>query len=376
MTEKSEFIVIGAGIYGAATAWHLACKGASVKVLEADEIGARASGGPGRRGVRANGRDVRELGLMKRAYEIWPTLHEILKVPPFYEQSGHLLLAESDKQVDELEAQAWLQRKQGIETELLNRDELRTREPGLSHKMKAALYCPQDGVANHSVTTHAYAAAAIRAGVEFITATYAKYIEFNNGQADAVITEDGQRYEAKRGVLLVANAGVQSLLGATQRLPIWNECLQVLISAPLDSVPFSHVTGHIGRTVSLKREGDDRVMISGGWHGSWNPETNQGHTINDAVEANVTEAITLYPLLHDLKIEVSDANHLETFTPDKIPIIDQLDTHINVWYATGWCGHGWAIAPVIAEDLAKWMLNRERPQHLKPFQISRFGDQN
>jgi len=372
MTEKYEFIVIGAGIYGAATAWHLACKGASVKVLEADDIGTRASGGPGRRGVRANGRDVRELALMKRAYAIWPTLHEILGVPPFYEQCGHLLLAESDIQVCELEARAWLQRGQGIETELLNRDELRTREPGLSHKIEAALYCPQDGVANHSVTTRAYAAAAIRAGVSFSTSTSAKYIEFNNSRADAVITADGKRYEAKRGILIVANAGVQSLLGEIQYLPTWNECLQVLISAPLGSVPFSHLTGHIGRTVSLKREGNGRVMISGGWHGSWDPETNQGYTINAAVEGNVTEAIAIYPLLKDLKIEVSDANHLETFTPDKIPIIDQLRAHNNVWYATGWCGHGWAIAPVIAEDLAKWMMDGERPQHLEPFRISRF----
>ena len=106
----------------------------------------------------------------------------------------------------------------------------------------------------------------------------------------------------------------------------------------------------------LKREGHDRIMISGGWHGLWDPEANRGHTINAAIEGNVTEAIAIYPLLKDLRIEVSDANHLETFTPDKIPIIDRLRSVNNVWYATGWCGHGWAIAPVIAEDISKWMM--------------------
>ncbi len=372
MTEKSEFIVIGAGIYGAATAWHLACKGASVKVLEADDIGTRASGGPGRRGVRANGRDVRELALMTRAYEIWPTLHEVLGVSPFYERCGHLLLAETDRQVDELEARAWLQHEQGIETELLKRNQLRIREPNLSDKVTAALYCPHDGVANHSAVTHAYAAAAIRAGVEVLTSTFAKRIDLNNSQADAVVTADGRRYEATRGILIVANSGVQSLLETAQFLPIWNECLQVLISAPFGSIPFSHLTGHVGRTVSLKREGHDRIMISGGWHGLWDPEANRGHTINAAIKGNVTEAIAIYPLLKDLRIEVSDANHLETFTPDKIPIIDRLRTVNNVWYATGWCGHGWAIAPVIAEDISKWMMDGERPQHLHPFGISRF----
>ena len=61
---------------------------------------------------------------------------------------------------------------------------------------------------------------------------------------------------------------------------------------------------------------------------------------------------------------MSDANHLETFISDKIPIISQLCAHNNVWYATGGCGHGWAIAPVIAEDLAKRMMDGEKPQHL------------
>ena len=71
-------------------------------------------------------------------------------------------------------------------------------------------------------------------------------------------------------------------------------------------------SGHIGRTVSLKREGHDRIMISGGWHGLWDSEVNRGHTIDAAIEGNVTEAIAIYPLLKDLRIEVSDANHLET----------------------------------------------------------------
>ena len=374
MLEKPDFIIIGAGIYGAATAWQLACKGASVTVLEADEIGSRASGGPGRRGVRANGRDVRELPLMKRAYEIWPTLHEKLEVPQFYERCGHLLLAESNFQLQELEAQAWIQRAQGIETELLDCTEVRKREPYLSNKITAALYCPNDGVANHSVTTRAYAAAAMRLGVNFYTSTPVKSIEFNQDRVQAIFTMDGQRYAANRGILVLANAGVRGLIETRQTLPVWDECLQVLISAPLGSVPFTHLTGHINRTVSLKTHGNDRVMISGGWHGCWDPLTNTGHTKKTAVDSNLDEAIALYPALRGVKVEVSDANHLETFTPDKVPIIDQLPCFSNLWYATGWCGHGWAIAPVVGEELATWVIDGTRPTLLEPFSLSRFTD--
>lgn len=372
MPELSDFVIIGAGVYGAASAWHLASKGASVTVLDEREIATRASGGPGRRGVRANGRDIRELALMERAYALWPTLHERLEAKPFYERCGHLLLAESDAQRRGMQARAWMQQAQGVETELLSGDAARAREPGLSQDVNAALYCPADGVANHSATTLAYAAAATKLGVRFYTSTQAQSLEVSHDAAQAVITADGQRFAARRGILVLANPGVRALIEPWQSLPIWDECLQVLVSAPLTTVPFRHLTGHIGRTVSLKTEGTDRVMISGGWHGLWDPVTSEGSAQQAAIDGNVHEAVTVYPALKGLRVAVADTSHLETFTPDNIPIIDQLPAAANVWYATGWCGHGWAIAPVIAQDLTTWILDGSKPASIAPFSLARF----
>ena len=87
---RAEFVIVGGGIYGLATAWTLASRGASVVVLEALDVAAGASGGLGKRGVRANGRDVRELPLMREAYQLWPRLHEMLGSPVGYERVGHL----------------------------------------------------------------------------------------------------------------------------------------------------------------------------------------------------------------------------------------------------------------------------------------------
>ena len=94
-----DFIIVGAGVYGTATAWWLAQRGASSIVLDSRDIATRASGGPGRRGVRANARDKAELPLMRHAYELWPQLHEVLEAKPFYERTGHLLLGETDEDV-------------------------------------------------------------------------------------------------------------------------------------------------------------------------------------------------------------------------------------------------------------------------------------
>ena len=154
-----DFIIVGAGVYGTATAWWLAQRGASSIVLDSRDIATRASGGPGRRGVRANARDKAELPLMRHAYELWPQLHEVLEAKPFYERTGHLLLGETDEDVARLEAHTQLQNRFGIETQMVAGTELAALEPQLSRSVKAAAYCPDDGVANHSATTRAYATA-------------------------------------------------------------------------------------------------------------------------------------------------------------------------------------------------------------------------
>lgn len=102
-------IVIGAGVYGMLVALELARLGRQVQVLEAGSIACGASGGSGRRGVRANGRDLRELPLMRQAYRRWPVLEEELGNQDFYQRTGHLLLLERDDDLAAADARVQMQ---------------------------------------------------------------------------------------------------------------------------------------------------------------------------------------------------------------------------------------------------------------------------
>ncbi len=373
---SADYLIVGGGVYGAATAWFLARAGASVLVIEAREIASRASGGPGRRGVRANGRDLRELALMRRAYEIWPTLHEELDAEPFYERTGHLLLAETDADCDRLEAQVRLQEHQGIPTERLDGDAARELEPALSPRIRAAARCPLDGVADHTAATRAYAAAAERLGATIETGVRVGAVEVDSGRATSVVTDAGDRLEARRGVLLLANpavAGLLARLGPQLSLPRWNVALQVIISEPVEHVPFRHLTGHVSRTVSLKTEGASQVMVSGGWRARWDPDAETGTPLAEAIAGNLAEAAAVYPALEGLRVAIADAGHQESWSVDGIPVVDRVPGVQALWLATGWCGHGWAIAPVVAELLAGWVLGGPRPALLEPFSCARFG---
>jgi sarcosine oxidase subunit beta len=112
----SKHIIVGGGVYGAAVAWHLASRGEAVELIEAGTIASGASGGPGRRGVRANGRDYREIPLMVRARELWPGLHESLGTAPLYETTGQIQLFEREIDLAPAEARAVLQNRLGIES--------------------------------------------------------------------------------------------------------------------------------------------------------------------------------------------------------------------------------------------------------------------
>ena len=242
----ADFVIIGGGGYGAGVAWELARRGADVHLLEAKKIASGASGGLGKRGVRANGRDLRELPLMKRAYELWPTLHQQLGEPVGYERNGHLLLIERERDLAPAEAMQWMQNQQGIQSEWVNREWLQEIEPEVSRNILAAVHCPLDGIADHTATTKGYARAAAKLGAVIQENSRVYDFERPNGKITAVFSENGERIPVAKKVLLLSNAHVPGFLEEQfgVNLPVWEMLPQVMLTDPLDPMPVRHLIGH------------------------------------------------------------------------------------------------------------------------------------
>lgn len=369
----AEYIIVGGGVYGAGAAYWLAKQGADVQLFEAKGIGNGASAGPGRRGTRANGRDLRELPLVRLAHDMWPALHEELGSEPFFERMGHLLLIEREADLELCRARALLQNQHGTETHMLDRNSVRDLEPGISENVIAALHCPLDGATDHTAATHAFASAARRAGATISENVKVANLEYAGNKITGITTLNGDRIEATRGVLLLANAGIQSLLSDRLQLPVWSRTFQVLLTNPQLTQLVNHLIGHASRTLAIKAEAGNRVMISGGLPGVWNEQTETGTAVESAIKANFADAESVLPALKSASVEVADADHLETLSIDNIPVIDLVPGTTNAIYATAWCGHGWAIAPPISQMLADWALSRQRPELLAPFTHQRFS---
>jgi sarcosine oxidase subunit beta len=77
--------------------------------------------------------------------------------------------------------------------------------------------------------------------------------------------------------------------------------------------------------------------------------------------------------LANISIAEAAADRPELICVDQIPIIDRLPGAHNMIVATGWSGHGWAIAPAVCRLLAEWAFTDERSSLLAPFSFGRFG---
>ena len=375
----AEYVIVGGGIYGCTVAWELARRGGDVLLLEAAQVASGASGGLGERGVRASGRDLRELPLMRLAYEIWPLLHDEIGGFTGYRRLGHLLLIERDVDLAAAPAQVWLQNQQGIESHLLDAAAARELEPGLSDKVVAAICCPKDGVADHTATTRSVAVAALAQGATIQEQARVTALTRRGERVVSVsAVVDGETVEIPVGekVILLSNAHVGDFVSENSsdlQLPIWRMLPQVMALRADIPPPMTHLIGHAHRTLAIKPLPDGRVMVSGGWRGRWDAASGRGIPIPDQVEGNWLEAVAVCPALADLPVDEVSADRAEMLCVDGIPIIDTLPGAENLLVGVGWSGHGWAIAPAVARLLAEWALSGERPALLAAFGFGRFS---
>jgi sarcosine oxidase subunit beta len=175
-------------------------------------------------------------------------------------------------------------------------------------------------------------------------------------------------------VLLLANTFVADVLqtqfGIT--LPIWTVWPQIVLTEPIDPMPIHYLIGHASRLLAMKSTPDGRVMISGGWRGRLNPDTGRGEPQPDQVQGNVAEAVAVYPSLAGATVSEAKTDRPESTTIDGIPIIDRIPGLRNAVFATGWSGHGWAIAPAVNQLLASWVYSGDESPLLQPFRYRRF----
>jgi sarcosine oxidase subunit beta len=379
--NASEVVIVGGGIYGTSLAYQLAKSGRSVTLLEAGEIAGGASGGPGERGVRASGRDLRELPICALAQQLWAEYQTKIEGGVGYRRVGGLKIYDVSYGHREhevrgrMEATAAVQASLGTPSDVLSRDEALAREPELAPGILGAIWCPNDGAGDHSFATRQFAKEAAKAGAVIRTGAKVAEIVQTRGVVTAVKLASGETVPVGSRLVVLANAGADALLKPVLKPhelgPVWNLMPQMhFVSNPLNRT-VNHLLSHAHRRLAVKQLPDGTIMLSGGAHVGHTPEGLWKGSLSSMTQ-NVTDAVLTMPFIDNSSLLSVDASRVEAVAADQIPLIGQAEALQNLIYGYGWSGHGFAISLGFTRLFSEWIATGEKPEALEPFSPLRF----
>ena len=169
--ESYDVAVIGAGVVGCAIARSFAIRGFSVLVLEkGGDILEGAS--KGNSALLHTGYDEpegsEELRILFSGFELYRRIHHRMNLPLV--ETGALVVAWSTKQVGMLDAIcAHAHRNGTTDARVIGQDELRKREPNLSHAALGAVLIPGEGIIDPWSAPLGYMTQALMHGASLVT---------------------------------------------------------------------------------------------------------------------------------------------------------------------------------------------------------------
>ena len=193
--SESEILIIGGGMAGAATAFHLAQHGRSVTILERGEIASEASGqnmgglgGPG----WGNMPDLQSY-LTMGSLGIFKQLQIDMGYDMEFRQSGSLTGIHTEEQYDFIKNRVLSQKSNGYDVELLTPQEARAIEPEISLDLLGYMHLPGGrGQADPVKSTQAFAHAAQNSGATINTGQNVTAIHIHGNSGYSVRTDKAE----------------------------------------------------------------------------------------------------------------------------------------------------------------------------------------
>lgn len=227
----AEVIVVGAGVAGASTAYHLATAGARVTLLEAEQPGFGASGrNPGFLFLLGKARGLPlAVSLAGRAFQ------ERLgaEIGDFgFRATGLLAFVRDPRALPLLRAFAAERTADGLEAAALDRYETLTREPALDPAIAGALWSAAEAHQDTRLLVRRLVAAAERAGAELRAGAPVEALLLGGGACKGVRLADGSVLPAARVVLANALDAKWLLAPLGLKLPLTATRYQAAETAP------------------------------------------------------------------------------------------------------------------------------------------------
>lgn len=379
--SSAKVIIIGGGIVGCATAYHLARLGCDeVLLLERHKLTSgstfHAAGLVGQ--LRSNANITQLLG---DSVALYGSLEEETGLASGWKQNGGLRLACNEERWTELKRQATTARSFGLDMELLGPQEAKALWPLMDvQDVIGAAYLPTDGQANPSDITQSLARGARRHGVQILENVTVTGIGVHSGRVTSVMTEFGE-IQCEKVVNCAGQWAREIGEMAGVNVPLVSIQHQYIVTEPIEGVTSGLPTLRDPDRLTYYKEEVGGLVMGGyeqnpkAWASYGIPEGFNFQLLEsdwDHFEQFVNLAVGRVPALRDAGIRTL-VNGPESFTPDGNFILGEAPEVNNFFIGAGFNAFGIAAGGGAGMALAEWVYRGNPPFDLWPVDIRRFG---
>ena len=379
LDREAEVVIVGAGILGSCAAWYLACEGIDVVVLERGRRNCAASGNNAGslhvqllaydfldRAGADGGPAARTLPLQRDSAAAWPELAAALGADLDIEITGGLMLAEDTDRLERLKRKAALERRHGVEVEVLSANELHELAPYVSPRMAGAAWCPAEGRINP-----------LRAGPAVLDGAVAAGARVHEETEVLEVTRAGSGFEVRTARGAIRAGKVLNACGAWSartagmaggRLPAQAHPIQLIVTEAAPPL-VGHLLAFANRHLTLKQVRNGNLVIGGGWRATLDADTGRPTVLRDSFEGNLWVASRVLPGLDTLHVIRSWA--AMNVAVDGAPILGELPGVPGFFHAV--TVNGMTLGPLLGRITAEWMRTGRPPPGIDYFTLERFG---
>lgn len=364
----TDVVIVGGGVMGVSTAFHLAEAGVSVVLLERDTL---ASGSTSRAagGVRAQFSDPVNIALGLRSLEAFERFGTRPGAEIDLRQHGYLFLLDSAGDMAAFQASVDLQNSLGVPSRMISAEEAAELSPLISTEgLLGAAFSPRDGHCTPEAVVQGYASAARRLGADIRQHCAVTGIDVEDGEIVGVRTDQG--FIPASTVVCAAgawSAAIGDMAGVG--LPVRPLRRQIRVTEPVSvprELPF---TIDFGTTFYFHPEGP-RLLI-----GMSDPDQDFGfdtHVSDEWLAGLAAAAARRAPSLADVGISRGWAGLYEV-SPDHNAIVGESAEVSRFLYATGFSGHGFLQGPAIGEVMRDLVLGHTPVVDVSSLDVTRFA---
>ena len=381
MKDNAQVVIIGGGIIGCSTAYHLTKMGwKDVVIIEKGELTSGSTWhAAGLVGQLRSERNITRM--LQYSVSLYDQLEAETGLTTGWKMSGCLHLASTKERMYELNKGATTARSFGLDMQMISPQEAYDLCPIISlDGIIGAAFMPTDGQADPAGITQALAKGARNRGATFYEHTLVTGFDFDKKRVTAVKTDKGDiRCETVVNCTGMWGYQVGEMLGVnTPVIPFQH---QFLVTEELEGLPPNLPTIRDKDSLLYYKE-EVGGLVMGGYERNGIPWGVDG-VPNDFISQLLDEDFDHFQQLSDPAMErtpcLAEAgisrlvNGPEGFTPDGDAIMGPAPELDNVFVAVGFNAFGIAAGGGAGRMMAEWIIEGEPSLDIWPLDIRRFG---